>query len=164
MKNQELVLLIGSNVGDSAEYLSKARMHLVKEFGEVILQSKKYKTQAWGITEQDDFLNQALVYNCNIKPEIILEKIKNIEKKIGRKPRHTWANREIDIDIIFYGSLIHKSQNLYIPHPLMHLRKFVLQPLSQIIPDFVHPVLNKTVAELLKNCNDNLKVEVSENE
>lgn len=160
MKNQELVLLIGSNIGDRADYLSKARLHLEKEFGEAILQSKKYKTQAWGITEQDEFLNQALVYNSNFKPEFILEKIKNIEKKIGRKPRNTWTNREIDIDIIFYGSQIFKSRDLYIPHPLMYLRKFVLQPLNEIIPEFKHPLLNKTVSQLLKICNDNLTVEV----
>ncbi|MCC6721876.1 MAG: 2-amino-4-hydroxy-6-hydroxymethyldihydropteridine diphosphokinase [Bacteroidia bacterium] len=164
MKSLSLVLLIGSNVGDSKDYLTKAKIHLEKEFGKLILKSNIFKTQAWGITEQDDFLNQALVYYCNLNPEEILKKIKSIEKKIGRQKRNTWANREIDIDIIYYGSLIFQSEKLIIPHPLMHLRKFVLIPLSQIIPEFKHPVLNKSVNELLKNCNDNLMVEKTINE
>lgn len=164
MKSTSLVLLTGSNVGNSADYLAKAKIHLDKEFGNLILKSNTFKTQAWGVSDQDDFLNQALVYSSNLNPEEILEKIKTIEKKIGRQKRNTWANREIDIDIIFYGSIIFKSSKLYIPHPLMHLRKFVLMPLSQIIPEFKHPVLHKTVKDLLKNCNDNLMVEKTENE
>lgn len=162
MKKQSLVILTGSNVGDSAEYLAKALLHLESEFGKALFYSKTYKTQAWGITEQDDFLNQALVFETNLKPEEILQKVKSIEKKIGRKPRNTWANREIDIDIIFYGSMIFKSKDLYIPHPLMHLRKFVLLPLSEIIPSYIHPVFKKSISEILKNCEDNLKVEISE--
>ncbi|NUM31092.1 MAG: 2-amino-4-hydroxy-6-hydroxymethyldihydropteridine diphosphokinase [Bacteroidetes bacterium] len=161
MKTQTLVLVTGSNVGNRATYLAKALSNLEKEFGKAIAVSNTYITQAWGITEQNDFLNQALAFNTDILPEKILKIVKEIEKNIGRKPRNIWTDREIDIDIIFYGSIIHKSKDLFIPHPLLHLRKFVLIPLSEIVPAFVHPVFNKTVKQLLKNCEDNLKVEIS---
>ena len=156
----ELILHLGSNLGNRLNYLNAALKMIESELGRIDKTSSIYETRAWGNTSQPDFLNVAIALKCNREPDWILTTLKAIESKIGRQKREHWFEREIDIDIIFYGSLILKEEKLIIPHQMMHLRKFVLVPVNEIYPDYVHPVLNQNVSELLHHCQDNLEVKL----
>jgi 2-amino-4-hydroxy-6-hydroxymethyldihydropteridine diphosphokinase len=139
--------------------LEKARNKLCEFFGEVYAMSSLYETAAWGLNKQPVFLNQALVFNTNTLPLEILSLIKNLEIELGRLPRAHWDKREIDIDIILYGETIFKNEILQIPHPQMANRRFVLEPICEILPELVHPELNLTMTTLLSACTDPLKVQ-----
>lgn len=117
-----------------------------------------YQTEPWGNEEQDTFVNQAIKVNTACTPTEVLDQIFIIEQKMGRKRSEKWGPRIIDIDIIFYGHKIIKNHNLIIPHPQISNRSFVLKPLMDICPQFVHPELNKSVAELYEICPDKKKV------
>jgi 2-amino-4-hydroxy-6-hydroxymethyldihydropteridine diphosphokinase len=152
-------LLTGSNIGDAAGYLHVARQNINSKIGEVISTSSIYKTAPWGNTNQQDFLNQVLEVQTEMTPEKMLETILRIEQEMGRTRLHKWEPRIIDIDMLFAGDLICKSSGLTIPHPLLHERRFTLEPMNEIATDFVHPVLNKTIAQLLDDCIDQSNVE-----
>jgi len=154
-----LYLLNGSNIGNRADNLENARHFLDKAFGKALKVSAIYVTQAWGKTNQSDFFNQALLYQTNLAPLQLLKVIKEIEKKIGGDHKEKWAARVMDIDIIFYDDLIYESDELTIPHALMHLRNFVLMPLNEIAAKYQHPKLQVSVNQLLKKSMDILKVE-----
>lgn len=154
----DLYLLNGCNIGDKTENLSNALIFLREVFNEPLAVSNIYETQPWGKENQANFYNQALKFETIMAPEQILKQVKLIEKKIGGDHIERWAARKMDIDIIFFGELIYKSESLCIPHKLMHLRNFVLHPLYEIAADKVHPQFELTVKELLENSTDELKV------
>ncbi len=154
-----LVLLLGSNIGHREEYLENAVKALTLAFGEPQAISDLYETEPWGYTDQNAFINQAVVYDTSQEPMVLLETVLRIEQEIGRKREIKWGPRVIDIDVIFYGNLVYKSDVLEIPHPYMQDRLFVLDPLTQIVPEFEHPVLEKSILEL----RDHLKAK-EENE
>jgi 2-amino-4-hydroxy-6-hydroxymethyldihydropteridine diphosphokinase len=145
---QIVYLLLGSNLGNRKEILDKAIELLSQKVGIIISQSKDYETKPWGVTDQPDFLNLAIAIHTKLKPLEILEQTQAIENQLGRVRKEKWGARLIDIDIIFYGNEIIDGPNLKIPHPLMQERDFALIPLAEIDPDFVHPVLGKTILEL----------------
>lgn len=149
--NEELVLLLGSNMGDRLDHLSNARKMLEDQFGKAVKVSSIYDTEPWGMTDQGNFLNQALVFLVDLRPMRVLDTILDIESKLGRVRKEKWGPRLIDIDVIFFGDLVFEGDHLRIPHPHLQERSFVLEPLIEVIPDHRHPILNKTVKELLKD-------------
>jgi 2-amino-4-hydroxy-6-hydroxymethyldihydropteridine diphosphokinase len=121
--------------------------------------SSLFKTAAWGKVNQADFYNQVVAIKSSLTPEEILTITLDIEMQMGRERIEKWAERVIDIDILFYGNDIIDNPNLKVPHPYLHVRRFTLIPLQEILPQFVHPVFNKTIDTLLDNCSDIGKVE-----
>lgn len=140
---------IGSNLGDR-ETNCFLFLDLLEEKG---IKARKwsalYETEPWGVKGQPGFINAAVEIETDKGPAELLTILKGIEKKVGRTETFRWGPRVIDLDIIFYDDLIVNSEDLQIPHPHAHEREFVLKPLSEIAPDKVHPVLRKTVKELL---------------
>lgn len=147
-------LLLGGNLGNREANLQKAVSLIDDIIGKVILKSAVYKSPAWGNPNQPDFLNMALVCQSQLSPIQVLSKIFEIETLFKRVKTEKWGARTMDIDIIFYNNLVLNTNNLIIPHPLMQVRKFVLVPLLQIIPAYIHPVLKKSIANLHQQCVD----------
>jgi 2-amino-4-hydroxy-6-hydroxymethyldihydropteridine diphosphokinase len=151
-------LLIGGNLGDRKVNLLTA-ISLINELcGPLTRSSSIYETEAWGKTDQPSFLNQALEISTSLNARQLMRKILKIEKEMGRIRKEKLGPRIIDIDILLYENEIHDLRFLKIPHPEMHNRRFVLVPLAEIDPTLQHPVLKKTIAELLEECPDNLQV------
>lgn len=155
MKEAESYLSLGSNLGDRMGYLNRS-VDMISGLTGVSLKSVSdvYETDPVGVVDQPPFLNAALGVMTELEPVDFLMALKEIEKKIGRVHRDRWREREIDIDIIFYADRNLSSACLTIPHERAHLRRFVLHPLYDIAPNFEHPVLHKTVAQLLSVCPD----------
>ena len=141
-------LFLGSNIGDRVLFLEKAIAGIEKHAGHIVKKSDVYETPAWGKTDEPDYLNQVLMVETLHKPHDLLRKLLDIELELGRERKEKWGSRTIDIDILFYGDEIINDAVLTVPHPQLHKRKFTLEPMSQIAPDYVHPVLHKTIAEL----------------
>ncbi|NDC30320.1 MAG: 2-amino-4-hydroxy-6-hydroxymethyldihydropteridine diphosphokinase [Bacteroidetes bacterium] len=159
MEDKIVVLLLGSNMGDSLACLKTAIHHIENRLSPIIMASSLYKTAAWGKVNQADFYNQVVAIKSSLTPEEILTITLDIEMQMGRERIEKWAERVIDIDILFYGNDIIDNPNLKVPHPYLHVRRFTLIPLQEILPQFVHPVFNKTIDTLLDNCSDIGKVE-----
>jgi 2-amino-4-hydroxy-6-hydroxymethyldihydropteridine diphosphokinase len=148
---QTVYILLGSNLGNREQILAKAIQLIDERIGAIISQSRNYETKPWGKTDQPDFMNVAISITTNLMPIQVLEQTQAIEEQLGRIRTEKWGARLIDIDIIFYEQeIIDIPHRLHIPHPLVQERAFALKPLSQIAPDFVHPVLSKTISELLE--------------
>jgi len=151
-------LLTGGNEGDRYLNMQQARTNIEHICGQLLQVSSLYETAPWGKTDQADFLNQVLLIETNLSPQALLKAIFSIEEKGGRIRTVKNAPRTIDIDILFYNRLILELPGLSIPHPQIVDRRFVLEPLNEISPEFVHPVLEKTVHQLLLECKDELVV------
>jgi len=151
-------LLIGGNLGDRKTNLLMAISLINEQCGSLTRSSSIYETEAWGKTDQPSFLNQALEIFTSLNARQLMRMILKIEKEMGRIRKEKLGPRIIDIDILLYENEIHDLRFLKIPHPEMHNRRFVLVPLAEIDPTLQHPVLKKTIAELLEECPDNLEV------
>ena len=147
-------LQLGSNISDRIIHLENAIKIIKNEIGDIITKSKIYESAPWGITNQKKFLNQIIKITTELNENILLDKILEIEKKLGWIRVKKWGERCIDIDILFYNDAIIETKNLSVPHKLLHKRMFVLLPLSNIAPKMIHPVYNKTVEELIFECKD----------
>jgi 2-amino-4-hydroxy-6-hydroxymethyldihydropteridine diphosphokinase len=151
-------LLLGSNLGDRLNHLSEACQHISRQAGKIITVSSIYQTDAWGDEAQPDFYNQAVEIEPLTGPYETLNLLLDIERKMGRVRVEKYGSRVIDIDILLWKDAIIHQSDLIIPHPQMQYRRFVLEPLAEISPSFVHPLLNKTTVQLLEECSDGLTV------
>jgi len=155
---EDIYLLLGSNLGDRETYLSKARILIGREVGRIENISSLYETASWGKTNQPEYINQVIHLKSDLEPKKVLKAIISIEKKLGRERTEKWDSRTIDIDILFYGNHVINEPDLVIPHPSLHLRRFTLAPLNELVPKLNHPVLNKSINDLFCSLNDILVV------
>ena len=152
MVNHITYLALGTNLGDRPANLRAAIQALPPSI--VQRQSSSiYETPPWGVENQPAFLNMAVRCETTLEPEALLKRIKQLEIQLGRQQSYPWGPRLIDLDILFYDDLILNTTQLTIPHPRLHERAFVLVPLTEISPDFIHPVLKKSIRELRANVN-----------
>jgi len=151
-----LVLGLGGNKGSVSKVLLETISLLKIKVGDVVQKSSLYKTAAWGNENQPDFINQVVVLETKLSPQESLKQCLAIENELGRVREIKWGERIIDIDILFYDDLIINTKNLIIPHPYIHERNFVLDPLLEINPFYVHPLLKQTIMTIKNNCLDNL--------
>lgn len=156
MKNShKAYLALGSNQGDKIKHLQAAVNLIFKRIGGVVALSKVYDTPAVGFCG-DNFLNACLLVETTLDPRVLIEELLKIETELGRKRKSGmgYESRTVDIDVLLYDDLLIESKVLTVPHPEMHNRKFVLQPLSDIAPAKHHPLFNKTTEQLLQECTD----------
>jgi 2-amino-4-hydroxy-6-hydroxymethyldihydropteridine diphosphokinase len=151
-------LLLGSNMGDRLANFKRAEHFLQEHVGKIIKCSSVYETASWGNTDQPDFLNEVLLIGTKLAAEQVMGKILIIENKMGRVRTQKNASRIIDIDILFFNDEVIETKDLVIPHPQIQNRNFVLYPLNELAPQLMHPVLKKTIHELLLNGSDTLAV------
>ncbi|MDB5141250.1 MAG: 2-amino-4-hydroxy-6-hydroxymethyldihydropteridine diphosphokinase [Mucilaginibacter sp.] len=151
-------LLLGSNLGDRRLFINQAIKLIADDIAPVLKASSLYETQAWGKNDAPDYLNQVVALQTGLSPQNVLEKILHIENMLGRRRQEKWGSRTIDIDILFYGQEIVNEPALHIPHPELHKRRFTLEPLAEIAPEFVHPLLNKNILQIKSELKDDLIV------
>jgi 2-amino-4-hydroxy-6-hydroxymethyldihydropteridine diphosphokinase len=143
------LLGLGSNLGNRRAFLVRAAARLAEYGGDVLILSSFYETAPWGYDSEKHFLNAALLLETPFSPEELLDVIHQIEDELGRQRLNaSYTDRTIDIDILLYDHIVLNTPTLTIPHPLMHLRQFTLEPLVEIAPDYVHPVLQQTLRQL----------------
>ncbi len=153
-------LLLGGNMDDRVSIIVKAVTFIHAKCGKIVKKSSLYESAPWGFDDRNQFINQVIVIETTMSAEDLLQNLLNIELQLGRVRNNTanYSSRNIDIDILFFNDGIVNTPTLKIPHPLLQERKFTLLPLSEIAPDLLHPILNKTVKELLNECKDQLDV------
>lgn len=144
-------LALGTNIGNKRRNMITAAALLAERVGDVLALSGFYETEPWGFQSDNAFLNAALQLETSLPPLELLKATQQIEIEMGRtqKSNGAYHDRIIDIDILLYDDLILRTPELTLPHPLMHERRFVMEPLAEIAPNLVHPVLKKTVIEII---------------
>ncbi len=155
---------LGSNLGNGEANCVRALL-LISRFASLEAVSPIYKTEPVGIEGvQPFFINAVAMIGDAPPPERFLLELQAVEKQMGRTEKGNNKPRVMDLDILFYGETVFENRSLKIPHPLAHLRRFILEPMSAIAPDFVHPVLGKTIAELLRELDETASVEMLKSE
>ena len=149
---------LGSNIGKRESFITKSMHKVEDDIGKIITASSIFETTAWGNENQNSFLNSVIEIKTPFDAFTILQKSQEIENHLGRERSDKWGERTIDIDILFYNNKIINTKELTIPHPLVQNRKFVLVPLSEIAPNYMHPILKKNISTLLSECKDTQKV------
>ena len=158
MLHQSFILL-GSNIGDCGQNLQQA-IHLIENnLGKTLSKSSVYKTAAWGNKEQNDFFNQVVLLETLYNPHELLKELLSIELQMGRTRNTKWEPRVIDLDILYFNDMVLNENNLIIPHPFLHQRRFTLEPLCEIAANYFHPLLRQSNMSLLEICEDSLSVE-----
>jgi 2-amino-4-hydroxy-6-hydroxymethyldihydropteridine diphosphokinase len=154
-------LSLGGNMGDRLENLNSARQQISLVCGLVAQESGIYETEAWGHESDKKYLNQVIRIETGLNAFELIDQLQQIEKKIGRERfEKQFTDRIIDIDLLFFNNETINTAGLIVPHPRLHLRKFVLVPLADLGTDILHPVLNKKTSHLLTECEDPLGVKL----
>lgn len=143
-------LSLGTNIGNKRRNMVTAAALLTERVGDILALSDFYETEPWGFESENVFLNAAVMLETSFTPQELLAVTQQIEVEMGRKEKSqgSYHDRIIDIDILMYDELVMQTAELTLPHPLMHERKFVLEPLAEIAPNVIHPVINKTISSL----------------
>lgn len=162
IREKQLYLGLGSNVGDRASFLNQACTRLQKQIGPILRSSSIYETSAWGKTDQDAFLNQVIVIKTTRTPHENLAICQAIENELFRHRATHWGPRTIDIDLLYLDQLVMKDEQLTLPHPWIASRRFVLAPLAEVAPDFLHPVHQMSSRDMLDLCPDPLLIKIWE--
>jgi 2-amino-4-hydroxy-6-hydroxymethyldihydropteridine diphosphokinase len=159
VKTYSVFIGLGSNVGDRFKFLVAAAQ-AIKNLPEVkyVWSSSVYETDPWGKPDQARFLNAVVEVETALAPRDLLQKVKEIEGRLGRTSSDRWGPREIDCDILLYDGLVHKDEVVQVPHADLEQRRFALVPLREIAPELVHPVSGMTMEELAASCSDRGKV------
>ena len=154
-------ILLGSNLGERESLLNKAIMMIGESCGDVVACSKIYETEPWGFVAENNFLNQVVMVETELEPHALLKELLSIEAVLGRQRDENvkgYVSRPMDLDILYYGDMIINDEDLIVPHPRLHMRRFTLLPLCDIAPEFKHPVFGKTNGILLQDCEDTSEV------
>ncbi|MFM9984958.1 MAG: 2-amino-4-hydroxy-6-hydroxymethyldihydropteridine diphosphokinase [Flavobacteriales bacterium] len=155
MAEHTVYLCIGGNLGERLDNLEETRDFLTFNFGDIEAESSIYETEAWGMQDTPPFLNQVIQLKTELSVEELLKEISELEEFYGRdRSGEGYQSREMDVDILFYDDLVREDEVVIVPHPRLHLRKFVLVPLAEIAPQMIHPRLLKSVSELLRDSED----------
>lgn len=154
-------LSLGSNIEPRLEYLQSAVQQIRSKCGAVMAVSDVFETEPWGFESSTPFLNCVLVISTHLQPTELLDVLRHIEQCNGRQRNGSiYASRTLDVDVLFIDSLVLATEHLTVPHPKLHLRRFVLHPLCQVQPYFKHPVLQTSVNKLLEDCQDSSSVKI----
>ncbi len=158
----EVLLGLGSNMGDRLSYLSYTVNQLYKEAGKLTARSSVWESEPWGFEAEEYFLNMVVEISTTLDPKALLSVISSMELLLGRSRREGqgYQSRHIDIDILFWGEKIISVPGLEVPHPHIADRRFVLEPLNEIAADFIHPVTGRSVREMLTLCDDRSEVKL----
>ena len=144
-------------MGDKDQIFAQACLYINNRCGRVVKTSAAYESEPWGFEAKEWFLNRLVIVETELEPEALMRQLLDIEAELGRV-RHPevggYTSRTVDLDVLYFGSRIVLTADLTIPHPRLHLRRFALLPLCELVPQFVHPAFNLTQAELLKRCPD----------
>ena len=155
MSQHQLILSLGGNLGKKSQIFSDTYRLIEKNIGIITRLSSIYQTPPWGFKSKRDFWNQITIVSTGLDPNQILNQIGEIESHFGRARRQgKYLSRKMDIYILFYDNLVYESENLTIPHPQIENRKFVLVPLSELNPGYIHPKSGISIAKMLELCND----------
>lgn len=160
--DSEVILGLGSNMGDRMAYLSYTVRQLNEEAGKITAVSSVWETEPWGFEAEERFLNMVVALTTTFEPKKLLTVIRALETRLGRsrKKRPRYQSRVIDIDILLWGDRIISFPDLQVPHPHITERRFVLEPLCEIAPGIIHPVTGRSVKEMLTLCNDGSAVKL----
>ena len=158
----EAYLILGGNLGDRRANLENAISQLEQKGVVLLCKSSIYKTAAWGNEDQPDYYNQVIKVATHLDAIYLLRLCLEVEAILGRIRKEKWGERTMDIDILYFNDKVMNSDELKLPHPRIEERRFVLVPLVEIAPDFIHPKKKSSNSELLELCNDNLSVEIVE--
>jgi 2-amino-4-hydroxy-6-hydroxymethyldihydropteridine diphosphokinase len=155
----QVFLSLGSNLGDRLGNLQAAFRLISEQVGEIVAASSVYETEPWGHDSGLNFYNQVISLATSCNPLTLLRQLKDIEKQCGRNHNlQRYAPRELDLDILFYNREIVDAPKLKIPHPALKLRNFVLVPLAEIAPGFIHPETGESVMQMLATCRDDKRI------
>ena len=154
-----VLLQLGSNMGNNKVQLAYAQRLIKEKIGNIHSASSLYDTVPWGNVSQHNFLNQVIGIYTKLNTYKLIDTILAIEEQMGRVRNELYGPRIIDIDVLFFNDEIINQRKLTVPHPLINQRRFVLEPLVEMVPDFIHPQFNKTMLQLLAECTDTLNVQ-----
>lgn len=154
---EKCYILFGSNMGDKAAVFGKACQLINNRCGRVVETSSAFESEPWGFEADEWFLNRVVVVETELAPEELLCRLLDIEMELGRVRHadiHGYTSRTADLDILYYGDRVIHAEQLTVPHPRLHLRRFALLPMCEVAPELIHPVFQLTQAELLQCCPD----------